>query len=48
MSTLDNFKIKDKIASLVLTPKAKKKNYSKKLKSPGFDYTAYHKKFDEL
>ena len=49
MSTLDNFKIKEKIASLILSKKPKKKNYSIKLnKDQGFDHEAYHRKFDNL
>ena len=50
MSTLDNFKIKEKIASLILkSSKTKKRNYSIGLKrNQGFDYEAYHKKFDDL
>jgi hypothetical protein len=48
MSTLENFKIKEKIASFVLKSKPKKKNYSIGLKSQGVDYEAYHKKFDDL
>jgi hypothetical protein len=50
MSTLDNFKIKEKIVSLILkSSKTKKRNYSIELKrNQGFDYEAYHKKFDDL
>ena len=48
MSTLDNFKIKEKIASFVLKSKPKKKNYSIKLRNSVIDYEAYHKKFDDL